>query len=52
MAEAARILTENTSRFAGGTYLTARYTDVLQQKPEDTRTAEQVVDHIRKKLRQ
>ena len=36
----------NTAKFAGGEYLTARYADQLQTKPNDTRTGEEIVADV------
>lgn len=50
MAEAAKILTENIVKLTGGTYLTARYTDIIHPKPEENRTADEIIDQVLKGL--
>lgn len=53
VADALRILGENTARMlAGGTYLKARYTEIIDPRPADPRTGEEIVDGIKSKLRQ
>lgn len=44
------MLTENTAKLAGGPYLTVRYTDIIHPKPEETRTADEIIDHVLKGL--
>lgn len=46
VTEALRYITENTAKNIGGTYLTKRYTDIINpQKPQkkDTRTGDEIV---------
>lgn len=40
------MISENTSKFAGGPYLTARYADMINPKKQDTRTGGEIVDDI------
>lgn len=51
VTDALRSISENTAKFGGGGYLRARFADILHPKPEDTRTHDDVVSHIREKLR-
>jgi hypothetical protein len=46
MARCARILTENTARLSGGGYLKVEYEDIINPKPQDTRTADEIVQDI------
>lgn len=46
MTDCVRIMTENTARFGGGTYIRARYVDVIDPKPQDTRTCEEITEDI------
>lgn len=46
MAGCARILTENTAKFAGGNYMTMEYDDVIHPKPKDNRTADDIVNEL------
>ena len=54
VTDALRILSENTARMLqfGGTYLKARYAEIIDPKPADPRTGEEIVDGIKSKLRQ
>lgn len=45
------MITENTANFARGSYIKKRFADILNPPPEDTRTGEEVIQHIMKKLR-
>lgn len=49
-ADCMRIITENTAKASGGTYVTARLEDILYPKPVDTRTAEDIIGGIRGKI--
>lgn len=51
VTDALRIISENTARFGGGGYVKARFADIVNPKPEDPRTHDEVVEHIRGKLR-
>nr|DAV09491.1 MAG TPA: hypothetical protein [Caudoviricetes sp.] len=47
----AKILTENTAKSAGGSYLTKSYLDIINPPPPETRTPEQVKQQILGKLK-
>lgn len=49
-AECLRIMTENTAKICGGSYIQAKLQDILDPKPVDKRTAEDIIKGIRKKL--
>lgn len=51
IADAMRIITENTAKQYGGQYLTLRFADIVEPKKEETRTAEEVITDIKEKLR-
>lgn len=54
VTDALQVIAENTSKFGGGKYLQARYADMALPpvpKKEETRTAEEVIDGIKDKLR-
>lgn len=50
VAEALRIITENTAKYAGGSYMKQHYTDIIDLKPEEKRTKGEIVDMIKNKL--
>ena len=49
-AECLRIMTENTAKMVGGSYIEAKLQDILDPKPVDNRTADEIIEGIRKKL--
>jgi len=51
VADALRIITENTAKANGGKYLQARYIDYIEPKKEETRTADEVITSLKEKLR-
>lgn len=50
LAEAARCVSESCARYAGGPYLTVKWADVINPKPTEARTPEEVVGHMKKVL--
>lgn len=51
VTDALKVIAENTSRFNGGSYMNARFTDIINPKPEETRTADEIITGITDKLR-
>lgn len=49
-AECLRIMTENTAKMVGGSYIEAKLQDILDPQPVDNRTADDIIEGIRKKL--
>ena len=45
-AECLRIITENTARMCEGSYITAKLSDILNPKPVDNRTGEEIAADI------
>ena len=41
-AECLRTMTENTAKFAGGSFVQAKYSDLIDPKPQDNRTCEEI----------
>ncbi len=52
IAEGVRLISENTAKNVGGSYLTAKWADIVDPKPADTRTPEQIVDHVLTRLKE
>ena len=50
VAEALRIITENTGKYAGGSYMKQRYIDIIDPKPEEKRTGSEIIDMLKNKL--
>lgn len=50
-ADVLRALTQTVAAIGGGDFAVTPLSDLLYPKPEDTRTAEEVIAHIRSKLR-
>lgn len=51
ISDALKVIAENTSRFNGGSYMKVRFADVINPKPEETRTADEIITGITDKLR-
>ena len=54
MSEAIRNLTENVANGfgrEGSGFMATRYTDIIHPQKEPTRTAEEIIDEIKQKLR-
>ena len=49
-AECLRIMTENTAKIGGGSYIQVKLHEILDSKPVDNRTADDIIEGIRKKL--
>lgn len=49
-ARALQILTENTANALGGRNMSISYDDLIDPKPIDNRSAEQIIEDIRKKI--
>lgn len=47
-----RVISENTARLGGGSYMRMRYADMLSPEKEDTRDAGEIIAGIREKLRE
>lgn len=43
MAAGIKMVSENTARFAGGGYLAIDYDDIINPKPKDERTGDEIV---------
>lgn len=50
-AECLRIVTENTAKMGGGAYVQVKLQDILDPKPVDNRTADDIIEGIRNKLK-
>lgn len=46
VTDALRIVAENTAQYAGGNYIKARYTDMIEPKKQDNRTCEEITADI------
>ena len=49
-ARALQILTENTANALGGKTMSISYDDLINPKPVDNRSADEIIDGIRKKI--
>ena len=45
-AECLRIITENTAKMSGGSYISAKFADIINPKPVDNRTGEEIAADI------
>lgn len=44
-----KIIAENTAKFCGGSVPTVRYADLIEPKPKDTRSTEEVIADVNRK---
>lgn len=51
VTDALKMIAENTAKFAGGGYINVRYIDIIEPRPVETRTPDEIVQHIKDKLR-
>ena len=49
--ECLRIMTENVAKIGGGSYVEAKLQNILDPKPVDNRTADDIIEGIRNKLK-
>ena len=50
LARATQILTENTANAFGGKSMSMSYEELINPKPVDNRSADEIIDGIRKKI--
>lgn len=50
VTDALRVIGKNTALICHGEYIGKRYTEFIHPKPEDKRTSEEIIAHIKKKL--
>lgn len=50
IAESLYCIAENTAAYVGGVHMTQKYSDLISQKPRDTRTGEQIAADVISKL--
>ena len=46
IADCLRIISENTAKMSGGSYITAKFADIINPKPVDKRTGEEIAADI------
>ena len=46
VADCLRIISENTAKMGGGSYITAKFADIINPKPVDKRTGEEIAADI------
>lgn len=50
ITECLRMITENTARFGGGSYMQLKYSELIEPKPQDNRTADEIIQGIKTKV--
>ena len=50
VTDALKFITENTAKYAGGSYMKTRYLDTEDPKPEEIRMPEEIVAHMKQKI--
>lgn len=51
ISDALRTISENAAKIGGGGYMKVRFADIIMPRPEDDRTSDEIISHIRDKLR-
>lgn len=51
VTDSLKSISENTSRHSGGSYMKSRYYDTVNPKPPETRTPEEIISHMKDKIR-
>lgn len=46
-----KMISENTSKYAGGTFPSIRYADIIKKPVPETRTGEEIINGIKDKLK-
>ena len=46
VSDCLRIITENTAKFGGGSYMELHFTELINPKPKDTRSGVEIFDDI------
>ena len=49
VGECLRTITENTAKYVGGSYMTTKWTDIVDPKPKDTRSGAEIAADVIKK---
>ena len=49
VADCLRIISENTAKMGGGSYITAKFADIINPKPVDNRSGEEISADIIKR---
>lgn len=50
VTDALRLITENTAKAVQGSYIKARYADMIAPQKQETRTADEIIYDIKSKL--
>lgn len=50
ITDALRLITENTAKAYGGSYMKIRYSEMIVPQKEETRTADEVIWNLKNKL--
>ena len=50
VTDAMKTITENTAKYAGGSYMKGRYYDLETPKPVETRTSQEIISQIKAKI--
>ena len=52
VTDALKAVAENTAKYAGSGYIKARYIEIIDPPPEETRTGEEIIAQMKAKLGQ
>lgn len=48
VSDCLRIITENTAKFAGGSFMKMRYSELIDSKPKPQKSAEEIIAEVTK----
>lgn len=48
VSDCLRIITENTAKFAGGSFMKMRYSELIDSKPKPQKSAEEIIEEVTK----
>lgn len=51
VTDSLKMISENTSKYAGGSSFNMRYWDIIKKPVNETRTSEEIIDGIKGKLK-
>lgn len=48
--DALKLIAENTAKFSGGNYMKLRWADIINPPKKESRTADEIIEHMKKRL--
>lgn len=50
ISESLRIIGENTAKYVNGQYLKVKFSEIVNPRPEETRTSDEVINYMKEKI--